>query len=136
MTGKRAVRSREKNGQEIELRLNWTKTRTFSYSMLNQGIDHNPVFGEAVTCGVRENKVFSENTCPNTRGTEWKESYRERTTGEEKRDIQKSSQAQCGCHVSINKHPLVRFNGKMGLARQGNLDIQVSTESTSRKSTM
>lgn len=41
--------------------------------MLNQGIDHNPVFGEAVTCGVRENKVFSENTCPNTRGTEWKE---------------------------------------------------------------
>lgn len=54
---------------------------------------------------------------------------------ERKKDIQKRSQAQCRCHVSINKYPLVRFNGKMGLERQGNLDVQASTESTSRKST-
>lgn len=134
MTGKRAVRSREKwTGNRIAFKLDKNKNILLIHA--NQGIDHNPPLGEAVTCGVRENKVFSENTCPNTRGIEWKESYRERTTGEEKRDIQKSSQAQCGCHVSINKHPLVRFNGKMGLARQGNLDVQVSTESTSRKST-
>lgn len=72
MTGKRAVRSREKwTGNRIAFKLDKNKNILLIHA--NQGIDHNPPLGEAVTCGVRENKVFSENTCPNTRGTEWKE---------------------------------------------------------------
>lgn len=70
------ARERKKwTGNGIAFKLDKNKNILLFHA--NQGIDHNPALGEAVTCGVRENKVFRENTCPNTRGTEWKESYRE-----------------------------------------------------------
>ena len=79
----------------------------------NQGFDHNQALGEAVTCGVRENKVFSENPCPNTRGTEWKERYRERTTREEERySKEESSPVQMPCfHKQISIGEIQWKNG-------------------------